>query len=40
MMWREHGWAAKLFSAFVEEVRYRAERPERRVIGALKRATG
>lgn len=40
MMWREHGWAAKLFAAFVAEVRYRAERPEPRVIGALKRATG
>jgi putative glutamine amidotransferase len=40
MMWHEHAWAARLFSAFVAEVRYRAARPEPRVIGALKRATG
>ncbi len=39
MMWHEHPWAAMLFAAFVEEVRYRAATRNRQphIIGALTR---
>jgi putative glutamine amidotransferase len=40
MMWREHPWAARIFAAFVDEVRHRADRREPHVIGALRRAGG
>lgn len=37
MMYHEHAWAAQLFSAFLDEVRFRAQREEPQPLPALRR---